>query len=96
MSKRELSLYGDLMSEPTRAIYCFMLMCKIPFTFKEMSLLDMEHMKPEFAEINPNHKVPALTERGADGTLFKLFESHAILRYLCESTPEVPDHWYPR
>ena len=24
-----------------------------------------------------------------------LYESHAILRYLCDSFP-VPDHWYPK
>lgn len=36
-----------------------------------------EHKKPWFLEINPNHKIPALT----DGDL-KLWESNAIVQYL--------------
>ncbi|XP_011072496.2 glutathione S-transferase T1-like [Sesamum indicum] len=50
----------------------------------------MQHRSPEFAEINPMRKVPAIMH--AD---FKLFESHAILVYLASAFPGVADHWYP-
>ncbi|KAI3792444.1 hypothetical protein L2E82_06324 [Cichorium intybus] len=40
--------------------------------------------------INPMHQVPAIV----DGR-FKLFESHAILIYICSAFPGVANHWYP-
>ena len=49
----------------------------------------MEHHKPDFVKINANKKVPVLV----DGD-FTLFESHSILRYICESR-NLPQHWYP-
>ncbi|KAI8569515.1 hypothetical protein RHMOL_Rhmol02G0284700 [Rhododendron molle] len=42
------------------------------------------------AKINPMKQVPAIVH----GSL-KLWESHAILRYLACAFPGVPDHWYP-
>ena len=41
--------------------------------------------------MNPNAKVPALT----DGKDINLFESHTILRYIHE-TRQLPDSLYPR
>ncbi len=55
----------------------------------------MQHKTPEYKKINPNMKVPALTNKLADGTIFKLFESNAMLIYLSESKG-VADHWYPK
>ena len=42
-----------------------------------------ELKKPEFLSINPNAKTPALQ----DGS-FKLWESNAIMQYLCSKTPD--------
>lgn len=56
-----------------------------------MDLFKAQHLTPEFkSKINPMGQVPAIV----DGR-FKLFESHAILRYLASVFPGVPDHWYP-
>ena len=42
-------------------------------------------------------KVPALTDQLSDGSTFKLFESHAMLIYLCESmSDKVAENWYPK
>ncbi len=49
----------------------------------------LEQYAPEFKKINPNGKVPAITDNG-----FHLNESHTILRYLA-TTKNCADHWYP-
>ena len=50
----------------------------------------MEQYSAEFKKVNPNAKVPAITDGGVN-----MFESHTILRYLHE-TRNTPDHWYPK
>ncbi|PHU08527.1 Glutathione S-transferase T1 [Capsicum chinense] len=46
-------------------------------------------INPWCSEINPMKQVPAMMHEG-----FKLFESHAILRYLTYAFPRVADHWF--
>ncbi|CDW81275.1 glutathione s-transferase theta-1 [Stylonychia lemnae] len=88
--KPKITLYGDYASQPTRACYVFLKYNKVPFEFKQVRVTKLEQYSPEFKKINPNAKVPALT----DGDI-SMFESHTILRYLHESR-KLPDHWYPR
>ena len=53
-----------------------------------------EQFEPEYKKMNPNAKIPTITlEEGK--SKFVLFESHAILRYLCNKY-QVDDHWYPQ
>nr|QBR98219.1 glutathione S-transferase theta [Diaphanosoma celebensis] len=84
-----LKLYVDLMSQPSRAIYLFLKLTKIPFDLKLVKLREGEHFGEEFGKINPFRKVPAIDDNG-----FVLTESVAILRYLARER-KVPDHWYP-
>eukprot|EP00246_Nothoceros_aenigmaticus_P015091 TRINITY_DN60_c0_g1_i1.p1 TRINITY_DN60_c0_g1~~TRINITY_DN60_c0_g1_i1.p1 ORF type:complete len:276 (+),score=26.76 TRINITY_DN60_c0_g1_i1:29-829(+) len=46
-----------------------------------------DQFKPEFVAINPNSKIPAITDpNGPDGEPIQIFESGAILLYLGEKT----------
>ncbi|WP_114971296.1 glutathione binding-like protein [Rhodoferax ferrireducens] len=46
-----------------------------------------DQFKPEFLQISPNNKIPALTDpQGPDGKPIALFESGAILLYLAAKT----------
>src|SRR5262249_12957504 len=47
-----------------------------------VDLLNGDHMKPEFAALNPNRKMPVLEDDG-----FVLWESNAIMQYLASKKP---------
>ncbi|MDO9104055.1 MAG: glutathione S-transferase family protein [Methylovulum sp.] len=52
----------------------------------ELQALDLskgEHMQPYFLSLNPNHMIPTLV----DGD-FVLWESNAIMQYLCSKAPD--------
>ncbi|XP_011876035.1 PREDICTED: glutathione S-transferase theta-1-like [Vollenhovia emeryi] len=84
-----LKFYYDLLSQPSRAIYIFLKTCNIPFEKKIVNLKNLEHYTPEFEQINPFKKVPAIEHDG-----FNLAESVGIVRYLSREC-KVDDHWYP-
>ncbi|KAL1569066.1 Glutathione S-transferase theta-1 [Salvia divinorum] len=85
-----LTVYADRMSQPSRAIIIFCKVNGIDFEEVRMELNKLQQLTPEFQEINPMMRVPAIV----DGRL-KLFESHAILIYLACVFPGIADHWYP-
>ncbi|KAL3701614.1 hypothetical protein R1sor_019636 [Riccia sorocarpa] len=84
-----LTVHGDLMSQPTRAVIIFCLANGIEYKLKVVNLSKLENRRPEFLAINPRGLVPVITDNG-----FNLNESATILRYLA-TTRSVQDHWYP-
>lgn len=58
--------------------------------------------EPWFLEINPNGRIPALTDTFTDGEKIRLFESGSIMQYLVKrydtehkiSHPEGSREWY--
>ena len=47
-----------------------------------VNILQGEQQRPEFLEISPNNRIPALVDWSADGERIRIFESGAILQYL--------------
>jgi hypothetical protein len=41
-SKDKLVVFGDYASQPSRAVYCFLKINKIPFDFQEVRVMKME------------------------------------------------------
>ncbi|KAL6638610.1 hypothetical protein ACP70R_023721 [Stipagrostis hirtigluma subsp. patula] len=85
-----IKVYADRRSQPSRAVIIFCRVNQIDFEEVTVDLFKAQHLTPEFRKVNPMGQVPAIV----DGR-FKLFESHAILRYLASVFPGVADHWYP-
>src|SRR5262249_8679722 len=55
----------------------------LPAEMVFVDLLNGQHMRPEFAALNPNRKMPVLDDDG-----FLLWESNAIMQYLASKRPE--------
>jgi glutathione S-transferase len=74
-----MRLYYHPASTTSRMIMLFASEEGIDLDYKVVDLFTGEHLKPDFAAINPNCMVPALD----DGD-FRLTESSAILKYLAD------------
>lgn len=95
-NNRELYIYADYASQPSRAVLGFCQLNNIKYTLIETRVGKREHLTPDFISINPAMIVPAIVELDkTTGEKWNLFESHAIMRYLAR-THNVPDHWYPK
>jgi len=56
----------------------------LPYTVHALNLAALEQRRPEFLQISPNGRIPAIVDREAGD--FAVFESGAILIYLAEKT----------
>src|SRR6266481_5064993 len=55
----------------------------LDYEFRLVDLTKGEHLRPEFAALNPNARMPVLEDNG-----FVLWESNAILQYLAALKPD--------
>lgn len=61
---------------------------ELPYAYHHVDCPMGEQYTPEFTALNPNQKVPVITDPdGPAGTPFTLWESGAILIYLAERRP---------
>jgi len=61
--------------------------CGLPYTVKPVAIGKGEQFKPEFLNISPNNRIPAIIDPdGPGGRPISVFESGAILQYLGRKT----------
>lgn len=63
----------------------------IPYKTHEIDISQNTQKEPFFLAINPNGRIPALTDTFSDGKTIRLFESGSIMQYLVEQYDSV-DH----
>ena len=82
-----LKVYGDVWSGNCYKVKLALTQLGLPYQWVPVDIMKNESRTPEFLAKNPNGRVPTLELD--DGTC--LAESNAILWYLVEGTPLVPD-----
>ncbi len=83
-----MKLYDFTLSGNCQKIRMILAMLGIDYETQNINLLDKEQKSPEFAEINPLHKVPVIDDDG-----FLLRDSAAILIYLARKYGR--SEWHP-
>ncbi|MBL7556469.1 MAG: glutathione S-transferase N-terminal domain-containing protein [Bdellovibrionaceae bacterium] len=59
----------------------------LPYTPHTVNIIRGDQFKPEFVQINPNSKIPAIIDpSGPDGKPISIMESGAILMYLAQKS----------
>jgi len=56
----------------------------LPYKVEKIDISKNTQKEPWFLEINPNGRIPALTDTFSDGKKINLFESGSIMQYLAE------------
>lgn len=74
-----LKIYGSDLSAPSNKVRFVANALELKYEYVFVNLRAGDHQKPEFLKLNPVGKIPAIDDDG-----FYLFESSAIIRYLCE------------
>lgn len=87
-----LKLYDNLSSGNGYKVRLMLHQLEIPFQWIEKDVDRQETRTPEFLAINPNGRIPVLEFE--DGRF--LPESNAILHYLAEGTPFLPEQRFER
>jgi len=72
-------------------ITIFLEEAKLPYTIKPVNIGKGEQFHPEFLEISPNNRIPAIVDHDPQvpGGPLSVFESGAILHYLAEKTGQL-------
>ena len=69
----------------------------IPYKVEKINISKNTQKEDWFLAINPNGRIPALTDKFTDGQTINLFESGSIMQYLVEhkiSYPKGSREWY--
>jgi glutathione S-transferase len=58
--------------------------CSLPYKVHKIDISKDTQKEPWFRAINPNGRIPALTDTFTDGKTINLFESGSIMQYLVD------------
>ncbi len=87
-----MKIYGDRYSGNCYKILLLLSILEKPYEWIDIDILKGETKTSIFLDLNPNGKIPVLVLD--DGRI--LSESNAILNYLAESTPLLPNNQFDR
>lgn len=68
----------------------------LPYTTRKIDMATNEQKSPWFTAINPNGRIPALTDIHTDGQEIHVFESGSIMQYLVDRYDTEHKISYPR
>ena len=68
----------------------------LPFKTHPVNIQSNTQKEPWFTSINPNGRIPALTDTFTDGQTINLFESGSIMQYLVEQYDNSHKISYPK
>ena len=68
----------------------------LPYKAQKIDMSTNEQKSPWFTTINPNGRIPALTDTHTDGNEIHIFESGSIMQYLVETYDTEYKISYPR
>jgi glutathione S-transferase len=71
-------------------------MVRLPYKVEKIEISKDVQKEPWFLEINPNGRIPAITDTFSDGQKIRLFESGSILQYLVDNYDPEYKLSYPR
>ena len=63
----------------------------LPYTTHKINFSSSDQKSEEFLKINPNGRIPAITDTFTDGKLIRVFESGSIMEYLVNRYDQ-PEH----
>ncbi|OMJ65889.1 hypothetical protein SteCoe_37466 [Stentor coeruleus] len=86
----DLTIYGNILSQPVRSVVEFCKLSNIQYTHKDLHPMKGEHLTEEYSKINPFQEIPAIVHDG-----YNVWESAAIVPYLADSY-NVDNQWYPK
>jgi len=82
------TLYHSPYSQHARRVVALMEAAGLDHEIRPVDMENREFLSPSYLAVNPNHQVPTLVDSD-----IKIFESNAILRYLC--LKHGLKDWYP-
>lgn len=91
MEDAKLTLYWNIVSQPSRAVKALLSFGNVPHKEVTIDISKGEQYGEEYVKINPSSVVPFII----DGD-FKLGESNAILKYLADTYSTIPEHLFPK